>query len=478
MIENLWLGTKNVPAESGKTFTVLNPATEEVLAEVADGASADWMKALDLAHAAQKPWAAFAPQARHDILMDLFHAVMERKDEFATLMVNEMGKTWKDALAEVDYGAAYLRWFAGEAIRLPGRYAASPAGNGTITVRPHPVGPCLAITPWNFPLAMATRKIAPALAAGCTMIVKPAAATPLTMLAFGEVVAEVFARHDVPHGTLSFITSTDSKNLSKELMDDPRLRKVTFTGSTKVGQTLVEQSAKNLQRTTMELGGNAPFIVCADADMDRVIKGLMVAKMRNNGQTCIAANRFLVHSSRVEEFQEKVVDKFQSYVTGYGMDETTTLGPLVNAEQRDHVAKLVDQAIGAGATALTGGFTPQGPGFFYPATVLTDVKPGADILKEEIFGPVAVISTFESLDEAIERANDTKFGLAAYAFSENAHTVARLANELQAGMVGLNRGGISDVAAPFGGIKASGFGREGGAEGIDHYLELHYVAQP
>lgn len=478
MITNLWLGTSNVPASDGATFPVYDPATEEHLVDVADASSADWSKALDLASAAQSEWAQWSPQSRSDILREIYDEVMARKDEFAELMTREMGKPFAQAQGEVDYGAGYLRWFAEEAVRLPGRFAQSPAGNGTMTIQPEPVGPVLAITPWNFPLAMATRKIAPALAAGCTVIVKPAELTPLTMLLLGEVISGVLTRHGAPDGVVSIVTTTKAKDLSKELQADKRLRKVTFTGSTRTGKILVEQSAQHLQRTSMELGGNAPFIVCEDADMDLAIEGAIAAKMRNNGEVCVAANRFLVHSSRAQEFTDRLTQRFQGYVTGHGMEATTTLGPLVSAQQRDKVAQLVDAALAHGATAAIGGIRPEGRGYFYPATVITGVGSDEDILHEEIFGPVAVITTFEDLDEAIAKANDTDFGLAAYAFTENVHTAQRLANELEAGMVGINRGALSDVAAPFGGVKQSGFGREGGTEGIEEYVNLKYVARP
>lgn len=473
-VSNLWLGKSNVPAHDAKTFPVYDPATEEKIVDVANASSPDWMRALDLAVAAQEEFAKTSPQQRCDILRDIYDKVIEKRDEFAEVMTREMGKPFAQAQGEVDYGAGYLRWFSEEAVRLPGRFAHSPAGTGSITVMPKPVGPVLAITPWNFPFAMAARKIAPALAAGCPVIVKPAALTPLTMLLLGQVLAD----SGLPDGIVSVITTTNSQEISRQLQADKRLRKVTFTGSTAVGKVLVQQAAQNLQRTSMELGGNAPFIVCEDADMDLAIEGAIAAKMRNNGQVCVAANRFLVHESRVQEFTRRLTERFQTYVTGHGMEPTTTLGPLVSAQQRDRVATLVDAALSAGAIATTGGTRPVGRGFFYPATVLTEVPADAEILSEEIFGPVAVITTFKDLDEAIARANDTDFGLASYAYTENVHTAKRLAQDLDAGMIGLNRAAISDVAAPFGGVKQSGFGREGGAEGIEEYIQPIYIAQP
>lgn len=474
----LWLEGKNVAATGCATFEVLDPATEEVIANVADATSADWMRALQLADAAQKEWAAFAPRTRSIILTDIFNAINERKEDFARVMTLEMGKPYAEALGEVAYGAEYMRWFAEEAVRIPGRYSQSPAGNGSITVSHTPVGPVLAITPWNFPLAMATRKIAPAFAAGCPVVVKPAAETPLTMLLLGEVIAEVFARHEVPAGVFSIVTTTQSSALSSELMADPRLRKVTFTGSTGVGKILVRQSADNLQRTSMELGGNAPFLVHEDANLDLVLDCAMQAKMRNGGEACIAANRFIVHETVAEEFTRRLTEKMAAFQTGHGLSEGTALGPLISAKQRDAVADLVAKALEQGAVATTGGSEPEGKGFFYPATVLAQLPDDAEILRQEIFGPVATVTTFSTLEEGVAKANDTEFGLAAYAFTENFHTAEYLAHALESGMVGINRAAISDAAAPFGGIKESGFGREGGAEGIEEYISVRYIAKP
>ncbi|HJG44184.1 aldehyde dehydrogenase family protein, partial [Corynebacterium phoceense] len=341
----LWLDEANVAASDGATFPVQDPATEEVLAQVADGTSADWMRALELADAAKGDWAAFAPRERSVILTEIFNEVTRRKEDFARVMTLEMGKPYRESLGEVAYGAEYIRWFAEEAVRIPGRYSQAPAGNGTITVSHTPVGPVLAITPWNFPLAMATRKIAPALAAGCPVIVKPAAETPLTMLLFGQVIAEVFERHDVPAGVFSMITTTKSADLSSELMADARLRKVTFTGSTGVGKILVRQSADNLQRTSMELGGNAPFLINDDADLDLVLDCAMAAKMRNGGEACIAANRFIVHEAIAEEFTQRLTEKMSAVTMGHGLDEATTLGPIITAKQRDTISALVDGAV-------------------------------------------------------------------------------------------------------------------------------------
>ncbi|KAB1553471.1 NAD-dependent succinate-semialdehyde dehydrogenase [Corynebacterium sp. 319] len=474
----LWLDGANVPAQDGGTFDVINPATEEVLTSVADAQSADWMKALDLADQAFADFAAMSPRQRSAILYDIFEAVKEREDDFARVMTLEMGKPLAEARGEVAYGASYFQWFAEEAVRAGGRTAQSPAGQGSIVTVRKPVGPVLAITPWNFPLAMAARKIAPALAVGCPVIVKPAGQTPLTMLLLGSVMAEVLERHDAPASAIAIITSSSSKDLSSELMADPRLKKVTFTGSTGVGQVLVKQSAEHLQRTSMELGGNAPFVVAEDADLDLTIEAAVAAKMRNGGEACISANRFLVAESIAQEFTERLVAKMREFVLGDGLDEGVTLGPLINAEQRDGVAELVDDARRAGASVLVGGEVPDRSGYFYPATVVVDVPKGTRILEEEIFGPVATVVTFKDLDEGIALANDTPFGLAAYGFTTNVATAQRFAEELQAGMVGVNRAGISDAAAPFGGIGLSGFGREGGLEGLDEYTYIKYVALP
>lgn len=472
------LGHDEVDASNGATFAVEDPATEETLAQVADAQSEDWMKALEMADSVRGEWAAVPPRTRADILREIYERIIDRADDFATLMTLEMGKALTDSKGEVTYGADYFRWFAEEAVRMYGNHYASPAGNGTITTELRPVGPVLAITPWNFPLAMATRKVAPALAAGCPIIVKPAKETPLTMLLFGQIATDVLRDFDAPSGVLSIIPSKGSSDLSRELMADPRLRKVTFTGSTGVGKTLVEQSAENLQRTSMELGGNAPFIVHNDVDLGEVVEAAKTAKMRGGGQVCIAANRFIVHEDIAEEFTDRMVKLMDSYTMGHGLVEGTAQGPLVSAKQRDNVAALVDAARNAGATIRTGGMTPEGKGHFYPGTVITDVPDDADILDEEIFGPVVVITSYRDAEEAVRKANDTEFGLAAYAYSKGFETTEYFARNLDAGMVGINRAGISDAAAPFGGVKFSGFGREGGPEGIREYVEVHYIAKP
>ena len=409
----IWLGNELVAASDNATFPVYDPATELELAQVADSGPTEWDRALELADDVWGQWAEVPTRRRSEILTAIFASVTKRAQDFAAVMSFEMGKPFAESLGEVAYGAEYFRWFAEEAVRPGGRISPAPAGNGTIMVSKEPVGPVLAITPWNFPLAMATRKIAPALAAGCPVIVKPAMETPLTMLLLGEVISEVFTQFQVPSGVVSIIATSHSSQLSAQLMVDDRLKKITFTGSTAVGKRLVEQSVENLQRSSMELGGNAPFVIAADADIDLVLQCAMQAKMRNGGAACIAANRFLVHESLAEEFTTRLTELMGNIRTGHGLDEGTTLGPIITAKQRNNVAELVAEAVAAGATATVGGAPVEGSGYFYPATVLVNVPPQARIIKEEIFGPVATITTFGDLEEGIALANDTEFGLAA-----------------------------------------------------------------
>ncbi|MFI2234046.1 NAD-dependent succinate-semialdehyde dehydrogenase [Nocardia testacea] len=470
--KRLWIGGP-VDATGGGTFAVHNPANGEVLTEVADGAPEDAVRALDAAVAVQADWAATPARERGEILRAVFERITARAEEFALLMTLEMGKALPESRNEVRYGAEFFRWFSEEAARIHGRYLHAPSGTGRILVHKQPVGPCLAITPWNFPLAMGTRKIGPALAAGCTMIVKPASATPLTMLLLAKLCSEA----GLPDGVLSVITSRRSGAVTQPLLDDPRLRKLTFTGSTEVGRTLVEKSASGLLRTSMELGGNAPFVVFDDADIDAAVEGALLAKLRNGGEACTAANRFHVHRAVVEEFTEKFVAAINSQVRlGPGTDPETTLGPLVSEDQLNTVAELVDDAVGAGASVRVGGKAAGGPGWFYPATVLTDIPPQARILREEVFGPVAPIVAFDTEEEGLAAANDTEFGLVSYIYTRDLERALRVAEGLESGMVGVNRGVISDPAAPFGGVKASGFGREGGTEGIEEYLSTKYIA--
>ncbi|MFD6675976.1 NAD-dependent succinate-semialdehyde dehydrogenase [Rhodococcus zopfii] len=468
----MWLGGKQIEPEDRARFPVLDPATGEILAEVVDAEAADGLQALDLAVAAQSDWAATAPRVRSEILRTAFDLVVERAETFARVISMEMGKPLAEARGEVTYGAEFLRWFAEEAVRIGGRTTSSPSGSGRILVTKEPVGPVLAITPWNFPLAMATRKIGPALAAGCPIIVKPAAETPLTMLLLGRV----FADAGLPDGLLSILPTTDAAALTGPLLADPRLRKVTFTGSTGVGKLLVRQSADNLQRTSMELGGNAPFLVFADADLDAAVDGAMAAKMRNGGEACTAANRFLVAREIADEFTDRLTTRMSALRCGHGLDAGTDVGPLITDRQRATVDRLVTDAVGRGARLRTGGKIPDGPGSFYPPTVLDRVPADAPILREEIFGPVATVTTFDDEDEAIASANDTEYGLVAYLFTRDLDRAIRVSSALNAGMVGVNRGVVSDVAAPFGGVKSSGFGREGAVEGIEEYLDVKYIA--
>ncbi|MEV0030389.1 NAD-dependent succinate-semialdehyde dehydrogenase [Nocardia sp. NPDC050793] len=468
----LWIGGP-FDAEGGATFPVHNPANGEVLIEIADASPQDAVRALDAAAAVQAEWAATSARERGEILRAVFEQITARAEEFALLMTLEMGKALPESRNEVRYGAEFFRWFSEEAVRVHGRYLHAPSGTGRIMVHKQPVGPCLAITPWNFPLAMGTRKIGPALAAGCTMIVKPASETPLTMLLLAELC------HDagLPDGVLSVITTSRSSAVTGPLLEDPRLRKLTFTGSTEVGKKLVQQSAHGLLRTSMELGGNAPFVVFDDADVDAAVQGAMLAKLRNGGEACTAANRFHVQNGVLEEFTAKFAEAMTNSVTmGPGTDPETTLGPLINEDQLTTVSELVDDAVAAGARVRLGGKAPGGPGWFYPATILSDVPPQARILREEVFGPVAPIVGFETEEEGLAAANDTEFGLVAYVYTRTLDRALRVAEGLESGMVGVNRGVISDPAAPFGGVKASGFGREGGIEGIEEYLSTKYIA--
>lgn len=470
----LWIDGASQPAMSGATFAVEDPATGDVIAHVADAGPADAARALDSACAAQQSWASTTPRARSDILRGAFELVRQRADELAVVMTLEMGKALLESRAEVLYGAEFLRWFAEEAVRINGRLTQSPSGNGHILVSHGPVGPCLAITPWNFPLAMGTRKIGPALAAGCTMIVKPAAETPLTMLMLSSIMAEA----GLPPGVLAVLPTSQAPAVCAPLIADNRIRKVSFTGSTPVGRALLGQAAHNVQRTSMELGGNAPFIVFADADLDTAVDGAMAAKMRNGGEACTAANRFLVEEPVAEAFTARLVARMGALVVGPGYRPGVDLGPLVSAKQKASVASLVKQAVAAGARVRLGADPRSAPGHFYPATVLDSVPPGAPITQVEIFGPVAVISTFSTETQAVEAANATEHGLAAYLYTRDLDRALRVSSRIAAGMVGINRGVISDVAAPFGGVKQSGLGREGGSEGIREYLTVKYLALP
>lgn len=470
----LLIGGRWVDAEAGETFEVENPATGELVATVASGRVPDALAALAAAAAAQSEWARTAPRRRAEILRRGFELITERAEEFATLMTLEMGKPIKEARGEVTYGAEYLRWFSEETARHYGRFAQVPEGTVRMITTHKPVGPCLLITPWNFPLAMATRKVAPALAAGCTAVLKPAELTPLTSLFFAQTMIEA----GVPAGVLNVVTAADPAEVSGPLIADSRLRKVSFTGSTRVGKLLLRQCADNVLRTSMELGGNAPFIVFDDADLDAAVDGAVAAKMRNIGEACTAANRLLVHESVAEEFGRRLAQRIAAMKVGNGLDETVAVGPLVEAKAVDSVAGLVADAVERGATVLTGGRRGSGDGHFYEPTVLVGVPRDARVASEEIFGPVAPILTFADEEEAWRLANATEYGLASYVFTADYSRMFRASDALEFGLVGFNSGVISNAAAPFGGVKQSGLGREGGAEGIAEYSTVQYIGVP
>jgi succinate-semialdehyde dehydrogenase/glutarate-semialdehyde dehydrogenase len=468
----LFIGGEWRPAASGKTFTVEDPATGEALCEVADGDGTDATAALDAAVDAQEAWAARPPRERGEILRRTYELLTERADDLALLMTLEMGKPVEDSRGEIAYAAEFFRWFSEEAVRIDGRYTVEPAGRGRLLVLRQAVGPCLLITPWNFPTAMGTRKIGPAVAAGCTMVIKPAQLTPLSMLALADILREA----GLPPGVLNIVTASSASASTGPVLEDPRLRKLSFTGSTEVGRQLIAAAAPNVLRVSMELGGNAPFLVFEDADLDAAVDGAVLAKMRNIGEACTAANRFLVHESIGDEFAARLAERLGAMRVGRGTEPDVEVGPLVEAKARQKVAELVDDARDRGAKPLVGGETLGGPGYFYAPTVLSEVPSDARLLREEIFGPVAPITTFMNDDEAIHAANDTSYGLVSYAFTRDLDRAFRIIEGLETGMVGLNRGLVSNPAGPFGGVKQSGFGREGGHEGINEYLEVKYVA--
>lgn len=454
-----------------RSLAVENPATEATLLHIADATPADGVRALDAAVAAAPSWAATEPRKRGEILRKAFELLIARTEDFALLMTLEMGKPLAEARGEVAYGAEFLRWFSEEAVRISGSYSIAPSGGSRLITMKQPVGPVYAITPWNFPLAMGTRKVGPALAAGCTVVIKPAAQTPLTTLAFAALLAEA----GVPDGVVNVITTTQSGAVSEPIIRDPRLRKLTFTGSTPVGKRLIEQSAEQVLKVSMELGGNAPFLVFADADLDKAVDGAMLAKMRNIGEACTAANRFLVHESVATEFGERMAERMAAMAIGPGWEDGVQVGPLVDAAAIEKVSELVADAVQRGASVVTGGVTIDGPGHFYTPTVLTGVPATASVFREEIFGPVAPIIPFATDEEALRLANDTEYGLIGYAFTQDLSRALTVAEKLETGMVGINQGIVSNPAAPFGGVKASGLGREGGREGIEEYLETKYV---
>ncbi len=454
------------------TFPVLDPATEEPLAEVADGTVSDALDAVSAASAALPGWAATPPRQRGEILRKAFELMTERAEQFARLMSAENGKSLRDARGEAAYAAEFFRWYAEEAVRIEGTLMRAPSGANRILTLHQPIGVSVLVTPWNFPAAMATRKIGPALAAGCPVVLKPAGETPLTALAIAALLAEA----GVPDGVVNVLTSRKSGATVSAMLHDPRVRKLSFTGSTEVGRILLREAADNVLSTSMELGGNAPFIIFEDADIDAAVEGALIAKMRNGGEACTAANRFYVHDAVADKFNEAFGARLRSMKLGPGLDESTDIGPLVNEDTRSKVAELVNGALGSGASALLGGRAPERKGFFYEPTLLDGVAADAEILSTEIFGPVAPIVRFSDEADAIRWANATEFGLVAYVYTNDLRRGLRVSEALESGMIGLNRGLVSDPAAPFGGVKQSGLGREGAHEGLLEYTESKYIA--
>jgi len=470
--KNLLIGGEWREATGAGTLAVEDPATGETLIEVADATPEDALAALGAAAEKQAEWAAHAPRERGEILRRAYEAIVEQTDELALLMTLEMGKSVAESRSEIAYAAEFFRWFSEEAVRIHGRYMVNTTGKGRILTMRQPVGPCVFVTPWNFPTAMGTRKLAPAIAAGCTMVVKPAQQTPLSMLALARILQD----SGLPGGVLNVITAKRSGAVIEPLLKDPRTRKLSFTGSTEVGRRLIEQSAHQVLRVSMELGGNAPFLVFEDADLDAAIEGAMLAKMRNVGEACTAANRFHVHESLAEEFAARLAERMGKLKIGRGTEPDIDIGPLIDSSQREKVTELVADAVSRGAEVLVGGKAPDGPGYFYEPTVLAAVPDDARLLGEEIFGPVAPIATFSTDEQAIAAANRTEYGLVAYVYTRDLERAFRVCEGIETGMIGLNQGVVSNPAAPFGGVKQSGFGREGGFEGIGEYLETKYVA--
>ena len=470
--KKLYIGGEWRDASGGDTLEVLDPATEEPLCEVADGTPEDAKAALDAAVETQADWAAAPPNDRAGILWKAFEKLTQRADELALLMTLEMGKPVAESKAEIVYAADFFRWFSGEALRIDGNYKQFANGTSRVLVMRQPVGPSLMITPWNFPMAMGTRKVGPAIAAGCTIVMKPAQQTPLSMLALGQILEEC----GLPGGVFNILTTSSSGKTTGPLIEDPRLRKLSFTGSTEVGRKLIAASADNVLKVSMELGGNAPFLIFDDADLDAAVDGALLAKMRNIGEACTSANRFHVAESIQEEFQRRLGEKMGALKVGRGTEEDVKVGPLIDEPSREKVAGLVQDALDKGATRVLGGEIPDGRGYFYAPTVLGDVPQDARVNKEEIFGPVAPVGSFESEEDAITRANHTEFGLVAYVFTRDIKRAIRVCEGLETGMVGLNQGMVSNAGAPFGGVKQSGIGREGGKEGLEEFLETKYVA--
>ncbi|MGO2468614.1 NAD-dependent succinate-semialdehyde dehydrogenase [Microbacterium gubbeenense] len=470
----LFIAGEWVDATGGATLDVRDPATNEVIAQVADATADDATHALDAAVDAQAEWAATAPRRRSEILRRAWELVQERKHDLALVMTLEMGKPVSESLGEVGYGGEFLRWFSEEAVRISGRYGSTPEGTGQMIVSQRPVGPCFFITPWNFPFAMATRKIAPALAAGCTTVIKPPQLTPLTTMLFVQILEEA----GVPKGVVNVVTSSSSSRVSAPIIGDDRLRKLSFTGSTPVGKRLIAQAAENVLRVSMELGGNAPFVVFEDADLDKAVEGALAAKFRNIGQACTAANRIIVHEDIADEFTKRVAERVAAMQIGRGTEDGVQIGPLIDSDAVDKASDLVEDAVAKGATLVHGGKRIDGPGSFFEPTVVSGLSRDAAIMDEEIFGPVFAVITFRTEEEAIEIANDTEYGLVSYVFTEDLARGHRMIERLDTGMMGLNAGVVSNAAAPFGGVKQSGMGREGGLEGIHEYLATKYTLLP
>jgi succinate-semialdehyde dehydrogenase/glutarate-semialdehyde dehydrogenase len=470
--KKLYIGGEWRDASGGGTLEVIDPATEESLCEVADATPDDAMAALDAAVETQREWGSSPPNDRAGILWKAFELLTERADELALLMTLEMGKPIAESKAEIVYAADFFRWFSGEALRIDGNYKQFANGTSRVLVMKQPVGPSLMITPWNFPMAMGTRKVGPAIAAGCTIVMKPAQQTPLSMLALGQILEEA----GLPGGVFNIVTTSSSSKATGPLIEDPRLRKLSFTGSTEVGRNLIAASAQQVLKVSMELGGNAPFLIFDDADLDAAVDGALLAKMRNIGEACTSANRFHVAEPIQEEFQRRLAEKMGALKIGRGTEEGVKVGPLIDEPSREKVAELVQDALDKGATKVVGGEIPDGRGYFYAPTVLGDVPSEARVFHEEIFGPVAPVGSFESEEDAIARANDTEYGLVAYVFTRDIKRAIRVCEGLETGMVGLNQGMVSNAGAPFGGVKQSGIGREGGKEGLEEFLETKYVA--
>jgi succinate-semialdehyde dehydrogenase/glutarate-semialdehyde dehydrogenase len=470
--KQLYIGGEWRDGAEGGSIPVEDPATQETLTEIADATTDDALAALGAAAGAQAEFAAMAPMERGEILRRAYEAMTERADDLALLMTLEMGKPVAESKAEITYAADFFYWYAGEAVRFDGHYGTSYNGKGRVIVMKQPVGPTILITPWNFPMAMGTRKIGPAIAAGCTMVWKPAKQTPLCALALAQILEEA----GLPGGVLNLITASSSGKTMEPLIRDGRARKLSFTGSTEVGRTLIEQSAEKILKVSMELGGNAPFLIFDDADLDAAVEGALLAKMRNIGEACTSANRFHVADGVADEFAKRLAEKMGALKIGRGTEEDVKVGPLIDEAQQQKVQELVEDALGKGAEAIVGGNIPDGRGYFYEPTVLSNISDDARVLKEEIFGPVAPVKGFVSEEEAIAAANDTEYGLVAYVFTRDIKRALRVCEGLETGMVGLNQGMVSNVGAPFGGVKQSGIGREGGQWGLDEFLETKYVA--